>query len=690
MQKPESNIFKSNNLSQKIIESLPDFAYITDEIGKIIYSNKRGMELLSRFQEGDKIKNCYDLFGKYESFFISGEKVELEKSALYRCLNYKEEIQNLSLKYIIKNKTIYISASTLPLIEDEKVIGAIVTFKDVTEDYLESLKIKNERQKFLELSTELKAKCDIIEILRSREKEHLMHLKDVINNISEGIMVFDENEKLSLCNKAVFKILDLGAIDLVNNYRIFEKYEITPIEQEEQDLKKIYKMYSKSKKPMKNATFKLKERNTLEVKYIEVNTAPIINKNDELQSTILTIKDVTEIKIHQINAEEQAEFVRNVVNTVSVPIAVVDYPNIAYRLTNKKYEEIMGTRINKILSEEDKTGDEGKYISENIYDILENVGRKCMPYTISPYKVKESKGDERFYKIKFKPYKSKGDTTRIHIYGSDITEEINHNIELEKITKLKDEFFTVISHELRTPLTIIYSSLQLAYDIYNKEITPNMDKTLSRINQNCGRLLKLINNILDISKAEAGFLSVSSSEFDIVLLSETIVNSANSYAVSKGIELIFDTNEEECIVTLDKDKYEKTLLNLLSNAIKFTPEGKQILVCLKIEEDNFYLSVKDHGVGIPEDKIDSIFDRFSQVNSSLSRRAEGTGIGLALVKKIVELMGGEIKVISEVGKGTEFIVKFKKVSIKFNHLSSYAMLVENIDDRINIEFSDIN
>lgn len=690
MQKPESNIFKSNNLSQKIIESLPDFAYITDEIGKIIYSNKRGMELLSRFQEGDKIKNCYDLFGKYESFFISGEKVELEKSALYRCLNYKEEIQNLNLRYIIKNKTVYISASTLPLIEDEKVIGAIVTFKNVTEDYLESLKIKNERQKFLELSTELKAKCDIIEILRSREKEHLMHLKDVINNISEGIMVFDENEKLSLCNKAVYKILDLGAIDLVNNYRVFEKYEITPIEQEEQDLKKIYKMYSKSKKPMKNATFKLKERNTLEVKYIEVNTAPIINKNEELQSTILTIKDVTEIKIHQINAEEQAEFVRNVVNTVSVPIAVVDYPNIAYRLTNKKYEEIMGTGINKPLSEENRTGDESKYISENIYDILENVGRKCIPYTISPYKVKESKGDERFYKIKFKPYKNKGDTTRIHIYGSDITEEINHNIELEKITKLKDEFFTVISHELRTPLTIIYSSLQLAYDIYNKEITPNMDKTLSRINQNCGRLLKLINNILDISKAEAGFLSVSSSEFDIVHLSEAIVNSANSYAVSKGIELIFDTNEEECIVTLDKDKYEKTLLNLLSNAIKFTPEGKQILVCLKIEEDNFYLSVKDHGVGIPADKIDSIFDRFSQVNSSLSRRAEGTGIGLALVKKIVELMGGEIKVISEVGMGTEFIVKFKKVSIKFNHLSSYAMLVENIDDRINIEFSDIN
>ena len=599
-------------------------------------------------------------------------------------------MKNLSLKYNIGEKTTYISASTFPLIEEDKVIGAVVTIKDVTEEYLERLKIENERQKFLELSTELKAKCDIIEILRNREKEHLMHLKDVINNISEGIIVLDVNEKMSLCNKSVFKILDLRAIDLVNTYKIFEKYEITPIEQDEQDLKKIYNIYSRSKKPMRNAIFKLKEKNTLEIKYIEMNSAPIVNKNDELHYTILTIKDVTEIKIHQINAEEQAEFVRDVVNTVSVPIAVVDYPNVTYRLTNKKYEEIMGYTVDDDLNEVNKTDDQKRYVSQDLYKILVNVGEKSIPYTVSPYRAKDYKGDDRFYKIKFVPYKSKDNTTRIHIHGSDITEEVNHNIELEKITKLKDEFFTIISHELRTPLTIIYSSVQLAYDIYSIEITPNMDKTLSRINQNCSRLLKLINNILDISKAEAGFLSLSSSEFDIVHLSETIVNSANSYAVSKGIELIFDTDEEECNVTLDKDKYEKTLLNLLSNAVKFTPEGKQIIVSLKIEQDNFYLSVKDFGVGIPVDKIDSIFDRFAQVDSSLSRRAEGTGIGLALVKKIVELMDGEIKVITEVGKGTEFIVKFKKISANTNHLSNYAILTENIDDRINIEFSDIN
>jgi signal transduction histidine kinase len=129
---------------------------------------------------------------------------------------------------------------------------------------------------------------------------------------------------------------------------------------------------------------------------------------------------------------------------------------------------------------------------------------------------------------------------------------------------------------------------------------------------------------------------------------------------------------------------------LLSNEIKFTPEGRQIIVSLKINEENFYLSVKDFGVGIPNDKIKSIFDRFAQVDNTLSRRAEGTGIGLALVKKLVELMDGEINVVSEVGKGTEFVVNLKKISVKTNCLNNYAILMENMHDRINIEFSDIN
>jgi signal transduction histidine kinase len=154
--------------------------------------------------------------------------------------------------------------------------------------------------------------------------------------------------------------------------------------------------------------------------------------------------------------------------------------------------------------------------------------------------------------------------------------------------------------------------------------------------------------------------------------------------------LIFDTNEEEYMVCLDKDKYEKILLNLLSNAIKFTPEGKQILVTLNMEDEYISLSVKDQGIGIPLNKLDYIFDRFAQVNTSLSRRAEGTGIGLSLVKKLTEYMSGQILVDSKEGEGSEFCIKFTKSNLNSTSAIEVASIDTTINDKINIEFSDIN
>lgn len=685
------DIFSGSNLTEKLVEAFPDFLCVTNKEGDIIYINDKAKDILHKY-EISYLKNFFDTSCKYKIYMENNKEVEKEDNPVYRAVNNKEDTKNKILKIKYNSKIKHISVTCFPLIKKGKVEGAVLILASTIDEYLYNTKIKDERKKFLELSTELKTKCDIIEILRNREKQHLMHLKDVINNISEGIMVFDNNEKLSLCNKAVFKILDLEVIELVDGSAFSQKYKAIYINDEGQTSEKTIYDYIKVKKTMRNMIFKIEDRVTFEIKYLELNISPILNKNDEIIYTIMTIKDVTESRLHQINAEEQAAFIKDVVNTVDVPIAVVEYPSISYRLINKKYEQILGNSNHIMFDEKALDCEKGssKCVNENLYKILNSVGEKNKPYAVNPYKIQDDKGEERFYKIKFTPYKNKNSNTRIHIHGSDITEEVNHNIELEKITKLKDEFFTIISHELRTPLTIICSSLQLAYDVYNKEITPNIDKTLFRINQNCSRLLKLINNILDISKAEAGFLSLNNTNFELVYVSEIIINSSNFYAVSKGIELIFDTDQEEINVRLDKDKYEKILLNLLSNAIKFTPEGKKIIVTIKSEKEYFYLSVKDFGIGIPSDKINSIFDRFSQLNSSLTRRAEGTGIGLALVKKIIELMNGEIEVISELGKGTEFIVKLKKINEEENHINNYAILTQNINDRITVEFSDIN
>ncbi|ERI90889.1 PAS domain S-box protein [Clostridiales bacterium oral taxon 876 str. F0540] len=650
---------------------------------KIVYLNKKVQKML----------NIIDIsnYEKHETFnFLSTYNDTIIKCSL----NNKEAV--LTEIEIIKNRFFTITISCY----DNNIVLYI---QETTEEVVDNRKtieknkrrLEEERRKFLNISTELKTKCDIIEILRDREKEHLMHLKDVINNITEGLIVVDKNGNFSMCNRAVYNIVELQVGELLNINSILKKYNICGAK-DNNDLSQAYKDVFEKFLPIINLIAKFTDKVSGLEKFIEINSNPIFNRAKEVMYTIITLKDVTEAKLHEIKAEEQAYFINNVVNTLEVPIAVLNYPDLTYKLINKEQIELFRNISGKELALEDVIGVPIReinncYLNDDMYEIIDIVGKKAKEFTLSPYRITDRNLKERFYKFKFVPYKDmEGKVSSIHMHGLDITEEVNHNIELEKIAKLKDEFFTVISHELRTPLTIIYSSLQLAYDIYSNEISENIDKTLRRIDQNCSRLLKLINNILDLSKAEAGFLTLNNCWFDIVSVTEGITASVNLYAKSKGIELIFDTNEEEVLVCLDKEKYERILLNFLSNAVKFTPEGKQILVTIEDDKNNITLSVKDEGIGIPEDKLNYIFDRFAQVNTSLSRRAEGTGIGLSLVQKLVEYMNGDIKVKSKEGIGSEFFVRFNKISLQSKPQLVTETIGSNISEKIDIEFSDIN
>ncbi|MHC1682428.1 MAG: sensor histidine kinase [Clostridiaceae bacterium] len=260
---------------------------------------------------------------------------------------------------------------------------------------------------------------------------------------------------------------------------------------------------------------------------------------------------------------------------------------------------------------------------------------------------------------------------------------------LEEINRSNKDFFNFVSHELRTPLTIIISSIQLCKEVNKKEITKKIDKTLLRINQNAKRLLKLVNNILDLTKANAGHLTIDKNPTEIVSYSEYIVESVNTYAKVKNINIIFDTTHEEGILDIDRDKYEKILLNILSNAIKYSSENKNIYVNLELYEDSFKVLVKDEGIGIPKDKIKYIFQSFAQVQSTLAKESDGTGLGLSLVQKYVELMNGNIDVYSEIDKGSTFVVEFKcPVSYNFNP-DKFMDYNGDIFRNINLEFSDI-
>jgi len=274
----------------------------------------------------------------------------------------------------------------------------------------------------------------------------------------------------------------------------------------------------------------------------------------------------------------------------------------------------------------------------------------------------------------------------------DVTTEIKANQIMEKTLKSQEELFVNISHELKTPLNVISSTAQLLDMYYKNDSLENKKDTfikyINSIKLNSYRLSKLINNIVDTSKIEAGFFEVNLSNNNIVEVVEEIIMSITNFTEIKGLNIIFDTDIEEKIIACDPEKIERIILNLISNAIKFSNEGGEIFVNIEDMNEWVEISVRDNGVGIEKKHLDMIFDRFKQVDKSLSRNAEGTGIGLSLVKSIVELHGGSISVESEYGKGSKFIVILPARAVIKQH-TLFNRNMENRNERIQVEFSDV-
>lgn len=274
-----------------------------------------------------------------------------------------------------------------------------------------------------------------------------------------------------------------------------------------------------------------------------------------------------------------------------------------------------------------------------------------------------------------------------------VTTAENKLHELEEYDKLRTELFANLSHELRTPLNVICSTIQLleSLDASTKFGEEKIKYYLSIMKQNSIRLLRLINNIIDMTKVEGNHLALNLSNNNIVYFVEEICQSVAEFIKSQDIEIIFDTEIEEKVIAIDEEKFERIILNILSNAVKFTDKGGSIFVNIYDKEEVVEISIKDTGVGIPEDKLEFIFERFAQLDKSLSRSHEGSGIGLSLVKSLVEMHGGRIFAESRLGEGTNFIIQLPSKLVQEN--DSENNLTKEKESRyeknLHMEFSDI-
>lgn len=234
------------------------------------------------------------------------------------------------------------------------------------------------------------------------------------------------------------------------------------------------------------------------------------------------------------------------------------------------------------------------------------------------------------------------------------------NEKLKSLDELKTQFFANVNHELRTPLTLMLAPLKSLLEGRMGKLSPSLQDTLATMQRNGYKLLKLINNLLDLNKLEEGRMRLKVRPVNLVEFVPPLLASVKPLADQKQLRLYFQHPPHPVDLTIDPDQFEKVVFNLLSNALKFTPKGGKVTVYIEDRDHTVTLTVEDTGIGIPANMLEDIFNRFSQVDGSKSRAQEGTGIGLALAREIVNVHKGAIRAESELGKGSRFIVEMRK------------------------------
>jgi signal transduction histidine kinase len=237
------------------------------------------------------------------------------------------------------------------------------------------------------------------------------------------------------------------------------------------------------------------------------------------------------------------------------------------------------------------------------------------------------------------------------------------NERLQQASKAKSEFLANMSHELRTPMNAILGFVEMLLDDIYGEIPPQLKEPLMDVQVNGKHLLSLINDVLDLSKIEAGRMELALGEYSVQDIVDTLKASLHSLAREKGLEFVAAAQEDIPLACGDGKRITQCLTNLAGNALKFTKQGR-VEVWVERQGDNLLYRVSDTGIGIPQNELENIFGEFQQVDTAITREFSGTGLGLNITKKFVEMHGGRIWVESELGKGSTF---FFSIPLRVNH-----------------------
>ena len=534
--------------------------------------------------------------------------------------------------------------------------------------------------------------------LVTENKEYLNDINNSENKYRDILKLLPEpffmtcNGRFIDINDAGLKLLDINKLEELNQFDITDFIHPDDIKLV---VKKRKALYKNKRTPIPlECRLKKKDGTT---QYVEVTAASF----DTLDGILIIIvaRDVTLRKMIANFLKESEERYSTLVELLPDTILITDEKRVLF-VNNAGVkllgESNKGTIIGKNVLDFIKSQEDQIYIKDLVNKLFSNK----INYSVIEQKITARNNKILDLEIVSTPINYNNQKALLHVIR-DITERKKAEENVKKLEeaiehdKLKTEFFSNISHELKTPLNILLATIQLLRDksYINKDSQEKQmrNRYLDTMYQNCNRLLRLINNIIDLTRLDVGFLELNFRNHNIVQIVEDITLSVAEYVENKGISLLFDTEIEEKIIACDIEKMERIILNLLSNAVKFTDKDGHIKVSIFDKGEKIVISVKDTGIGIQPHMLDKIFDRFKQVSPLFTRTHEGSGIGLSLVKLLVEAHNGKIFTKSIYGRGSEFIIELPVIVIEGEDVSKLESEFNSEEkvERINIEFSDI-
>jgi PAS domain S-box-containing protein len=384
-----------------------------------------------------------------------------------------------------------------------------------------------------------------------------------------------------------------------------------------------------------------------QVRYLSISGVPIFDASGKFTGYRGTGRDTTEMRRVTEALRTSESQLREITDTVPAWITFVDVDQ-RLRFHNRAYQEAFGLR------QEDMNG---KHLRQILGDEVYETVRPRVEEVLRGYPVvyeraqKTARSGMRDFMIHYFPRygegADEGKVVGFYSLANDITE-------LKRIDRMKSEFVSTVSHELRTPLTSIRGSLGLISGGVAGQL-PDAVKTLVGIaKSNCERLIRLINDILDIEKIESGKMTLDLQVMELKPLLEQALAANEGYGTAKDVSLNLHCSEEDILVRADNDRLTQVVTNLLSNAMKFSPAGGIVDIIVERVESGVRVEVRDSGPGIPEEFRKRIFQKFSQADSSDTRQKGGTGLGLNISRAIIERLGGSIGFETRTGAGTTF------------------------------------